>query len=234
MRVIPFTFALLAIAGIIAAMVAFGKHIAGAPERSARERIKQSIAHAKVNDGVTIWIGNDRVDMDEFVKHRDKFADLHPVALNVEYCRNTDAFLKQIAGLPNVRELLLGKNDVTDAGMEYVATLPDLEILTLYEVNVTDLGLEQLAQSTKLQELRFSPIDNKNVTIKAIVALPYLRKLKLYEPYQGDWLIRDFTDFEQAQALTALTLIGNLSAEKLQSLRDKLPNCKIVVQKVDK
>ena len=204
-----------------------------APERQARAFVRQQIESIKAGSQAHIFVSNEisNAAIDEFVTARNEFKNVKPFTLEIEYSQNTDDFLKQIAGLPNVRELFLGQNDVTDPGMQYVATLPDLESLSLHEVFIGDAGLKNLATSSRLKRLVFAPREGTKVTIDALLALPRLRSLVVHEPYEDDWLKRNITHFEKAHSLDELTLVGEFSFEEIQSLREKLPNCKIEAQR---
>lgn len=203
-----------------------------APERQTRGDVRDQIDVILAGRRDYIFVSNEIRDagMDEFLKARNDLAKAKPFQLLIEYSHDTDDFLEQIVGLRNVDRLLLGKNDVTDAGMSYVATLPDLKSLTLYEVRITDAGLKKLASSPTLERLEFAPREGTQVTIPALLALPHLRRLQVYEPYEDDWLKRNLKEFEQANSLDELTLIGEFAEEEVQALREKLPNCKVKAQ----
>jgi len=62
----------------------------------------------------------------------------------------TDAGLKELEGLTQLRELHLGRTRITDAGLKYIASMSRLETLSLLNTAVTDAGLEHLAGLKKM------------------------------------------------------------------------------------
>ena len=68
----------------------------------------------------------------------------------------TDAGLKELTGLKQLRDPGLGSTQVTDAGLKQLTALKDLEKLNLNFTKVTDAGLKDLATLTKLELLGLS------------------------------------------------------------------------------
>ena len=68
----------------------------------------------------------------------------------------TDAGLKELASLTQLRALHLGGTQVTDAGLKELASLTQLRMLDLGGTQVTDAGLKELASLTQLQALRLN------------------------------------------------------------------------------
>jgi hypothetical protein len=202
-------------------------------ERREREGARKMIA--EVQAGATDSVRLDsRDEMDEFVKGMSVLKDAKDLTFDIEYigmsyAGGVDEFLRQIRGYPGVTTLRLIKTGVTDAGMEHVATLPNLEELILFQQSITDVGLEKLVTSPKLERLEFSSY--KKVSIPAIVALPHLLRLRLYDTYGADRdesIGPDISAFEKAQSLSELTLLGfDVSPEAVEGLRSHLPNCRV-------
>ncbi len=65
----------------------------------------------------------------------------------------TNAGLKHIESLPQIKTLSLSDTEVTDAGLEHLKRLTRLKELDLNRTQVTDAGLERLKHLSKLQVL---------------------------------------------------------------------------------
>ena len=83
---------------------------------------------------------------------------LKPVAeqlfwLNLGGTAVTDAGLKQLSGLKNLRRLHLEKTVVGDEGLSALKDLAELRYLNLYSTKVSDKGLAILANLKKLENL---------------------------------------------------------------------------------
>ena len=74
--------------------------------------------------------------------------------LSLFACGITDAGLKELKELKNLRRLQLANNeDITDAGLKELSRLPELRFLDLGGTQVTDAGLKELKDLPSLQEL---------------------------------------------------------------------------------
>jgi hypothetical protein len=74
--------------------------------------------------------------------------------LSLFACGITDAGLKELKELKNLRRLQLANNeDITDAGLKELSRLPELRFLDLGGTQVTDAGLKELKDLPNLQEL---------------------------------------------------------------------------------
>ncbi len=65
----------------------------------------------------------------------------------------TDAALRGLAGLKNLRRLDLHETKVSDAGLKELVDLKNLHFLDLRGTKVTDAGLKELAELKKLEIL---------------------------------------------------------------------------------
>jgi Leucine-rich repeat (LRR) protein len=65
----------------------------------------------------------------------------------------TDAGIRHLARMPQLRELDLSQTGVTDAGLRVLRELPALESLSLVMTAVTDTGLESISHGHALQKL---------------------------------------------------------------------------------
>lgn len=91
----------------------------------------------------------------------EQLATLKPVAaalvdLDLKKTSVTDEGLKSIAGMVNLKKLMLNETAVTDAGLETLSVLPNLESLSLFGTEVGDEGLKSLAKVSSLQSLYLS------------------------------------------------------------------------------
>jgi hypothetical protein len=100
------------------------------------------------------------------------------LSLGVDIMRTqnvTDAGIKHLAGLSELRLLDLKDTQVTDAGMASLAGLKNLEVLDLLNTHVGDAGLAHLEGLSKLEMLS---LDGTNVTDAGLPHLAGLSKLK--------------------------------------------------------
>ena len=73
----------------------------------------------------------------------------------------TDAGLKGVAKLTQLKGLYLEGTEITDAGLKEVAKLKQLNFLALNLTQITDAGLKEVA---KLKQLRFVNLEDTKVT----------------------------------------------------------------------
>lgn len=82
------------------------------------------------------------------------FPDLDKISLKLYYA--SDADLKTLHAVKNLKVLDLSRTNVTDEGMPFLAKLPSLESLNLSCTGVTDEGMSALAKSSTLKWLGLS------------------------------------------------------------------------------
>lgn len=75
------------------------------------------------------------------------------VSVHLRETACTDADLKQLSSLTELRSLNLSKTPVTDAGMPEVLHFKELKTLAIRETAVTDAGLRVIAQLPNLTSL---------------------------------------------------------------------------------
>jgi hypothetical protein len=75
------------------------------------------------------------------------------VSIDLARTKITDAGVKALAAMKNLKEIHLENTTVTDAALDHLAALSQLEYLNLYNTKVTDAGLPKLAGLTKLKSL---------------------------------------------------------------------------------
>ncbi|MDB6005062.1 MAG: hypothetical protein JWR15_2049 [Prosthecobacter sp.] len=72
-------------------------------------------------------------------------------SLDIARSKVTDAGLKALAGMKNLKELHLEGTGITDAGLDQLKGLGELEYINLYNTKVTDAGVAKLAGLSKLK-----------------------------------------------------------------------------------
>lgn len=65
----------------------------------------------------------------------------------------TDAGLRDLRVIPELRSLILDGLPITDAGLAHLGALPNLESLSLNHTSITDAGMDKLAALTTLRRL---------------------------------------------------------------------------------
>src|SRR5262245_16413001 len=91
----------------------------------------------------------------------------------------TDAALKELAGLKNLRRLDLSFTQVTDAGLKELAGLTGLQTLNLDGDRISDAGLKGLSELTGLQTLELNTTRVTNQGLKELARLKNLKTLDL-------------------------------------------------------
>ncbi len=90
-------------------------------------------------------------------------------ALNLSGSRAvTDAGLRHLARMPNLRHLDLGGTSVTDRGLEIVHELPALESISLAMTQVTDAGMAHLGACTRWTSVDLSATSTGDGAIRAL------------------------------------------------------------------
>jgi Leucine-rich repeat (LRR) protein len=93
--------------------------------------------------------------------------------------RITDAGLKELAGLKNLRWLVLRDTQITDAGLKELAGLQNLQRLDLGFTRITDAGLKELAGLKNLQWLNLWGTRITDAGLKELAGLKNLLWLGL-------------------------------------------------------
>jgi YHS domain-containing protein len=103
------------------------------------------------------WLAaNSRLQLDKF--RDDQLAELAPIApalywLDLGETGVTDAGLKPLAAMKNLRRLQLDRTAITDTGLAHLAPLSHLESLSLHSTKITDTGLLALRALPRLRSL---------------------------------------------------------------------------------
>jgi mono/diheme cytochrome c family protein len=72
-------------------------------------------------------------------------------SLDIARSKVTDAGLKALAGMKNLKELHLEGTGISDAGLDQLKGLAELEYINLYNTKVTDAGMAKLGALSKLK-----------------------------------------------------------------------------------
>jgi hypothetical protein len=162
----------------------------------------------------------------------------------------TDAALKELAGLRQLRKLSLASTQVTDAGLKAVArlrtlqtldlggtkitgaTLKDLaalkrlQKLDLISTQVTDAGLKGLAALKQLQTLTLDSTPLTDAGLKTLAELRLLRTLSLNSTEISDAGLKELVKLKRLQTLSLKET--QVTDEGVESLQKALPKLKIV------
>lgn len=170
-------------------------------------------------------IDDDQLD-EEVLKHVQTGLCLRDLSL---YGTNTtDAGLNIVSQMNSLETLNMGETKVTDAGLSVLSQLPVLEKLSLAHTNISDFGIAYLGQVPTLKSLWLT---GNKTDIKGLVHLKEMKNLRLLWLGNLPGIIDDSACpyFEQMTFLKELW-IGDkiLSEQGLNTLRNKLPNCRIL------
>lgn len=97
----------------------------------------------------------------------------------------SDASMKTIGRLSNLRHLRIRHSDISDQGITNLlagAELPSLQILNLPHSSLTAAGITQLAKLPQLRQLRIGGRQIDDHAVELISQLPELRSLHLIGP----------------------------------------------------
>jgi Leucine-rich repeat (LRR) protein len=134
---------------------------------------------------------------------RDKKAKDEPiVGVKLSGPKVTDAGLKHLAGLKQLRTVNLYNTKVTDAGLKHLAGLKQLQRLYLIDTQVTDAGLNELAGLKQLQRLYLIDTQVTDAGLKHLAGLKQLRELGL-----NGTKVTDKGKADLKKALPRLTII---------------------------
>src|SRR5665213_216919 len=100
--------------------------------------------------------------------------------LDLSYNAFTDEGMAGIAGLKDLRRLLLRDSLVTDEGLKYLKDLSKLEELDLSGARVTDKGVEYLSGLKSMRRLNLQGAQATDAAMSALAGMTHLEVLNLY------------------------------------------------------
>jgi hypothetical protein len=132
----------------------------------------------------------------------------------------TDAGLKELAGLKQLRHLELSFTQVTDAGLKLLARLKHLRELDLRNTRVTNAGLKELAGLKQLQTLFLDGTEVTDAGLKHLAGLKQLRRLDLKATHVTDAGLKELAGLRQLQTLyLAGTQVTDAGLKELAGLK---------------
>src|SRR5262249_32009681 len=120
----------------------------------------------------------------------------------------TDVGMKDVASLPQLRELHLGQTAVTDAGLKELAALRQLQTLGLRQTKVTDAGLQHLLACKQLRNLELQGTQVTDPAIQELILAFSPLKVKTEEPASGPSSPGRPYRLPLVLGLTSLLLVG--------------------------
>ena len=139
----------------------------------------------------------------------------------------SEAGLRHVGRLPQLRRLCLTFTDITDAGLENFERLAELQSLDLSSTKVGDAGLQHLKRLTQLQSLALGGTAVSDAGLQQLQGLAQLQSLDLRGTAVSD------AGLDRLKGLTQLRSL-DLSGTKVtragvKKLQQALPNCCIYV-----
>ena len=144
-------------------------------------------------------------------------------ALNLNSTPATDAMLKDLAGLEGLEALYLNYTKVTDAGLKELTGLKSLRTLTLHHTLVADAGVKELAKLKTLQSLDLIGTKVTDGGLKQMAGFDSLRSLDLSHTKTTDIGLKHVAELTSLQRLrlynTQATDVGMKELARLKSLQ---------------
>lgn len=166
----------------------------------------------------------DRPVNDKGLKAIDEFKDLEE--LDLSSCRQiTDDGLVHIAGLTNLKELVLWNTTISGRGLEHIAGLQQLEILNVALcAKIGDDDLKPFGRLTKLRELDLASVGGVTDTgLSSLKPLTHLRWLNLYNAKITDAGLEHLYGLTELETIVLNgTKVTDDGVEKLKAALPKL------------
>lgn len=112
-----------------------------------------------------------------------------------------DAGLKYLATLHHLEALGISNTRITDAGLAHLKTLPHLRKLGLSHTDITDEGLQHLGEMRQLTDLSLANTKVTNIGMKHLRGLKHLQALGLTNTYVSDAGLEYLKDLTQLEGL---------------------------------
>lgn len=130
----------------------------------------------------------------------------------------TDDLLSIVADIPTVVSLRLGASKrLTDAGVRHLARMPQLRHLDLGSTGVTDAGLAALEELTQLESLELGMTAVTDAGMQSVHACTSLRRVNLMWTRTGDGTLRALAGIPELGHFTAGGLVTD---DGLAALRE--------------
>jgi hypothetical protein len=119
--------------------------------------------------------------------------------------RVTDADVRPLRDLPELRRLDLMQTDVTDSSLAWAGRMPHLRVIWLMNKQLTDAGVAHLAGLSELEEIYLS---DSRVTGAGLASLRHMRRLRLL--WLGNTQVTDagLVHLAELGQLRRLNLVG--------------------------
>lgn len=140
----------------------------------------------------------------------------------------SDAGLAHLAGLKQLKVLVLDGTSVTGPGLAHLRGLGQLELLTLSSTPLTNDGLEHLAALTNLKTLIVSDTKISDDALRHIARVPWLESLQLVNTEITD---AGLAHLESLRTLKSILLRGTkITREGRAALQNALPLCRVPIE----
>jgi Leucine Rich repeat len=161
---------------------------------------------------------------DAVVKELKELKELRTLDLNMT--RVTDAGLKELVELTGLQKLCLGHTPVTDAGLKELKALKGLRTLYLYSTAVTDAGLKELKDLKGLQDLDLTATPVTDAGLKELKELKCLQRLGLGYTQVTDAGLKELEACKELQALQVIETT-KVTSEDVADIKKALPNLEV-------
>jgi len=146
-------------------------------------------------------------------------------SLDLSYNPFTDKGMEGLAGLTNLRRLLLRDTLVTDDGLKFLANLTKLEELDLSGARITDKGVQYLRNLKSMRRLNLLGAQITDDSMSLLAAMRHLQVLNLYRTRVTN------SGLSKLQGLKDLTDVdlrySRVTSNGLDSLTSALPETRV-------
>ncbi|MBX3073820.1 hypothetical protein KF913_07835 [Candidatus Obscuribacterales bacterium] len=142
--------------------------------------------------------------------------NLQTTEIAFEHYELTDAGLKYVGKLTNLKNLSLGFTRISDSGIKYLVKLP-LESLSLCSTDITDGALDHIARIKTLRYLNLSETNITDEGIQKLRSLGDLNDLHLMATNVSGATLRELVEFHQPLWKLVLTNT-NISDDDMPAL----------------
>ena len=111
----------------------------------------------------------------------DKLPGRPVVSVSLAFTSITDAGLKDLIELKDLKSLDLGNTKITDAGLKELKTLKSLQRLQIHNTEITDVGLKELSDIKSLVAINISRTRITDVGLKELIQNQNLTELDLFK-----------------------------------------------------